>query len=262
MEVISLINEKGGVGKTTIAIHVAAGLAIRGQRVLLIDADGQGHATYGLGLEKEPCFYDMLVRKAKWKDILRPLAPESYESPLTPSKGLLAVLPGNTETMLVSQRLDNALAIRTRLNELREVFDIVIFDTSPTPSLLHGVIYMATDAVLYPTECEPYSLQALGSTYRNLESFSEERRQTTGEGVETIGIIPTMFKGTTVEHSENYKELQAAFGDLVLEPLVNRMTWVEAASRRIPVFRYAPKSQAAKDAWRLVDRVSAYVQQA
>src|SRR5690606_712602 len=107
MKVITLSNEKGGVGKTTMATHVAAGLAVRGKRVLLIDADAQANATTGFGLDEEPGFYDLLVRHAKWNEVLRVLTPEAYEPPDVKSKGLLAVLPGNGETQLIAQKIDN-----------------------------------------------------------------------------------------------------------------------------------------------------------
>lgn len=78
MKIITLLNEKGGVGKTTIATHIAAGLAVRGMRVLLVDADPQGHATVSLGLQKEPGLYDLLVRDATFKSVLRFIPPKAY----------------------------------------------------------------------------------------------------------------------------------------------------------------------------------------
>jgi chromosome partitioning protein len=261
MKTITLANEKGGVGKTTLAIHIAAGLAIKGLRVVLIDADAQGHATFGLGLNKAPGFYDLLVRNAPWKDVLKAIAPEVYELPSEKTSGALFVLPGNGETALIAQKLDNALLLEARLRELAGYVDVVIFDTSPSPSLLHGVIYMATDAMLYPTTCEAYSLQALVSTVSNIAVFSTQREQITKRGIESLGMVPMMYRPNTVEHSENLKSLQERFGEQVWDALPQRITWSEAANLRRPVFSYAPESNATREALHMVDGVMAYAQQ-
>jgi len=252
VKVVTLACEKGGVGKTTLATHLAAGLAIRGKRVLLVDADAQGHATFGLGLKNEPGFYDLLVRDAEWKSVLRVVAPEVYEPPDTKSQGLLAVLPGNVETQLIAQKIDNAFLIAERLHEMDGYIDIVIFDTSPTPSLLHGAIYLATDALLYPTLCETYSLNGLVATIKHQERFSQQRRSATGRETLIMGIVPTMYRPKTVEHSENLAQLQQRYGELVWPPLPMRITWAEAVTMRHPVFSIAPQSAAAREAWAVV----------
>lgn len=254
MKVISLLNEKGGVGKTTLAMHLAAGLAVRGKRVLMIDADAQANATTGLGLREEPGFYDLLVRNASWNDVLRVLPPEAYEPPNKKSNGLLAVLPGNGETQLIAQKIDDAFAIFDRINELNKNIDITIFDTSPTPSLLHGAIYLATDAILYPTLCETFSLQGLMKTMKHQEGFAQNRLKQTGKLIHTLGVVPMMFRAKTVEHSENLRDLQEQFGSKVWEPMPLRITWSEANSLRRPVFNVAPESSAAMDAWKVIDR--------
>jgi chromosome partitioning protein len=253
MQVITLANEKGGVGKTTMAIHLAAGLAIRGNRVLLIDADAQAHATFGMGLKSEPGFYDLLVRDAGWADVLRVVQPEVYESPEEPSKGILVVLPGNIETQLIAQRIDDPFAIYNRLLQLEGHIDTVVFDTSPTPSLLHGVIYLASDGIIYPTLCETYSLNGLINTLRNREAFEQQRKNALGKPLRIMGIVPTMFREKTVEHSENYNDLKNRYGDLVWEPMHMRITWPEATAYRRPVFAVAPRSVAAYEAWYLVE---------
>lgn len=247
MKVITLSNEKGGVGKSTISMHLAAGLAILGRRVLLIDADAQANTTIGLGLQKEPGFYELLVRNARWQSVIKVLPPESYEPPNHPAKGLLAVLPGNNETQLIQHKIQDAFAIVRRIAELKENLDYVIIDTSPTPSLLHGAIYLATDGILYPTLCETFSLQGLLETMDNVKGAP-------GKQIRTLGIVPNMYRGKTVEHTENLAELQKEFGDLVWDPLALRITWSEASTMRKTVFAIAPESAASEDAWRIVKR--------
>ena len=87
MRVITLLNEKGGVGKTTLAIHIAAGLSLRGYTVVLVDADPQGNATTALGLAKEPAVHDLIVRNASWRDSLRTVHPDVYSPPEFQSPG-------------------------------------------------------------------------------------------------------------------------------------------------------------------------------
>jgi chromosome partitioning protein len=254
MKVITLANQKGGVGKTTLCVHLAAGLASRGVRVLLVDADAQGHATFGLGLKQEPGFYDLLVRDAKWADVLRVVPPETYEPPDYKAQGLLVVLPGNVETQLIAQRIDDAFAIYNRLEELEDYVDVVVFDTSPTPSLLHGAIYLATDALIYPTLCETYSLNGLLATIQSREVFSRQRKNAKGKPVEMLGIVPTMYRASTVEHSENLFGLRQRFGEKVWDPMPLRITWSEAATHRRPVFALLPDSPAAAEAWAIVEK--------
>jgi chromosome partitioning protein len=260
--VLTLANEKGGVGKTTCAITLAAGMAARGMRVLLVDADAQGHATFGLGLKPEPGFYDLLVREGEWSKLLRLLPVERYTMPGTvhsKHSGLLAVLPGNVETQFIAGKVDQLDIISERLAELEGHLDVVIFDTSPTPSLLHGVIYLATDALLYPTELETFSLNGLLSTIRNHERFRQSRQSMFGKDIAFGGIIPTKFRRQTVEHGANLEALQKKFGERVWSPVADRITWPEAAEKRLPVYSHAPGTPAAADAWEMIDRAMGMV---
>jgi len=248
MKVITLSNEKGGVGKTTLATHVAAGLAIRGARVLLIDADAQANATMSFGLEKEPGFYNLLGGKAKWRNILRNIPPEFYEMPNQQSEGYLLILPGNNQTAHIQSAVQDAYALYKRLNELKDAIDFVVIDTSPTPSLLHGAIYLATDAVLYPTLCETFSLQGLVETMQNVAGAP-------GKEIATLGIVPNMYRSKTVEHSENLTMLREKFGELVWTPITQSIVWSEATAMRRPVFALAPDNRAATEALSVVDHV-------
>ncbi|NWF71270.1 MAG: AAA family ATPase [Chloroflexi bacterium] len=113
MITFSLINEKGGIGKTTLATHIAAGLAIRGYRVLLIDADPQGHATFSFGLEKRGGLFDLLVRDAAFKDVL--LAPPLTAFAPDPIRGRLFLLPSNVETRAIPNLIDDVTLLAKRL---------------------------------------------------------------------------------------------------------------------------------------------------
>jgi len=144
-----------------------------------------------------------------------------------------------------------------RLMELENHFDIVIFDTSPTPSLLHGAIYLTTDAMLYPTLCETWSLQGLVKTMQRRTQAAAKRRQATGRDLVMLGIVPMMYRAKTVEHSENLMDLRQQFGNKVWRPLPLRITWSEAATLRRPVFNVAPHTRAAEDAWYVIDQAMA-----
>src|SRR5689334_21499223 len=136
MKTIVSANEKGGVGKTTLAIHLAAGLAIQGQTVILIDGDPQGHSTLGLRAKKEPQLYELMARVAEWENVLRTVPSEVYTSDHT--QGQLMLLPSNIETKNLANMSLNAFQLRERLAEIADSVDTVIIDTSPTPSDLHA----------------------------------------------------------------------------------------------------------------------------
>jgi len=255
MKIITLLNEKGGVGKTTLATHIACGLAVRGMRVLLVDADPQGHATVALGLQKEPGLYDLLVRDAPFKSVLRFIPPKAYQIPGQAVNGQLFVLPSNVETRNIANSISDSFAVSERFHELESTIDLVIFDTSPTPSLLHGSIYIATDGVIYPTTCEYLSFDGLVESIKHRAAADTHRSQWGLSSISVLGIVPTMYRTKTLEHSENLKQLQGQFGALVWEAISQRTIWAEAAAIRRPVFSFAPESQAAKDAWGLVNRV-------
>jgi len=247
MKIITLLNEKGGVGKTTLATHIATGLAIRGHRVIVADADPQGHATVALGINRTPGLYNLLVREESFRDNLQLVNPSTYEVPGQQVKGQLYVVPGNHETRAIPLMTSDGLIVLKRFAELRDYVDVVIFDTSPTPSLLHASIYMATNSIIYPTECEFLSLDGLKMSLQHKDSIQPTREQWGLPNLEVLGIVPMKYRSSTVLHSHNLESLQRHYTDKVWEPLTLGTIWGEASQRRRPVFHLAPESRAAEE---------------
>jgi chromosome partitioning protein len=256
MITICLAEEKGGVGKTTVALNLAAGFAERGLRVLVLDTDGQANLTIGFGLKKSGAFYNLIVRSdpdgeyTEWNDVLRVLPPEVYRR-TKDDPGCLCVVPGNVETMNIVASTFDLHATYRRMREVEPYFDVALFDTSPTPSMLHGTLFLASDYVLYPTELDFYSISGLKSTMKNIERFSAMRPvQTGGEkgAIQNLGIIPTRTDESTDEHSQNLATLRNDYGDLVLPSLALRTAWREASGARTTIFRYADKKPSARKA--------------
>ena len=256
MRVITLLNEKGGVGKTTLANAIGAGLAIRGQRVLLIDADPQANLTVGLGVKPEPVLYDVMVRGAVFSNAVVEVPPEIYESPDQPTQGTLLLLPGHKETRSIAGQTDNAWVLADRLESLDDDIDVAIIDTSPTPSLFHSVIYIATEYVVYPTELEFYSFNGLVNSVTARQSFSSERVKYGRTEITILGIVPTRFRKKTLQHIENLNALQQRFGVMVWPAITESIVWGEAAQFQRSIFSHAPNSHAAKQAWKMVERAS------
>lgn len=248
MKTFTVLNEKGGTGKTTVAITAAAGLASRGKEVLVVDADEQGHATLALGERKYPGLYDLLVRDAPYRDVLRAVDPSRYGGD---GRSRLYLIGSNVETRSIANLISDAFLMKTRLAELADVFDYCIIDTSPTPSLLHGAIYLATDHILYPTELEFLSFDGLAESLKRLQASQRLHNS----GIEIAGIVPNKFRSTTLEHRENLAELKAQFGALVWDPIPQSIVWAETARYAMPIFVHAPGHDAALAAWEIIDRI-------
>ncbi|MBL8165570.1 MAG: ParA family protein [Anaerolineae bacterium] len=266
MKTIVCINEKGGVGKTTVAVTAAAGLAARGYRVLLIDTDEQGHVATSLGLEKAPGLFNLLEMQVSWRDVCLQIKPEQFMQPgraLMSSTGTLLIVPSDTRTRALPFTMrPDAMVLNQRLQQLASALDFVIIDTAPAASLIHLLIYSAADYAIYPTKTEYLSFDGLIEALSHLEGANSVRQGKGLPAVQVAGIIPNMFRKATLEHRENLKMLQEHYGDLVWQPVAERAVWTEALSSvsgYTPVYAHAPGSEAAREAWEIVNRIEMLV---
>lgn len=257
MKVIMIGDEKGGVGKSTLATHLSAGMAQIGKRVLLIDADAQGHSTRICGHMKQPCFYDLMVRNAPWSSILRLVSPEVYELPtnLVGRRGDLYVLPSNEETGNIPSSTGDLLRLKDRLEELNDMFDVVVFDTSPQRTFLHSAIYLATDSVIVPVRLDPLSFDGLMETITNMQRQYDMRGQLGLKPLRFDAIVPTAANLRYKEEQYNHEELIEAYGDLVWEPLTFSALWSRAFREGKMIYAVAPNAKPTHQITKLTARV-------
>ena len=256
MKTITILNEKGGTGKTTLATHIAAGLSITGNQVVLIDADSQANSTTILGLKKSGKFYDFAVRNEAWQSVLQVVHPDVYTPADVEPRGRLFVLAGNSETRNIASSISDQDIFRLRFNQLKDAVDYIIIDTSPTPSLLHAALGIATDLMLIPTELEAFS--AFDGMAQSLLHTNQFRKRAAEKGINAArvaGIIPTMYRQRTAAHNIVLEDLVEQYGDLVWKPLNQFIVYAEASLAKQLVFGYDNESPAAKQLWQVIERV-------
>jgi len=263
MKIIALSNTKGGVGKTTMATTIGSGLAMLGYKVLIIDADPQGHAGVSFGMPKSSGFHDAIIKDAQFQDVIQVIDPSQYATPNVQSQGALYIITGNFETRTVDQQLASSqelMKIHDRLRELNGLLDVILIDTSPTPSMLHSFIYLACDGILYPTQTKFLSLEGLGQSMKTRHSAQRLLERLAGSiTLDLVGIIPTMYRSQTVAHQENLKVLVNKFGDYCWNPISLRIAWEDASEANQSIFALNEDKVAISQAWETVYNVDTYL---
>ncbi|OGH93661.1 MAG: chromosome partitioning protein ParA [Candidatus Magasanikbacteria bacterium RIFOXYD2_FULL_41_14] len=250
-KVISIVNQKGGVGKTTTAVNLAAALSEAGKFVLLIDLDPQGNATSGLGLkpdELQQGLYHVLMGQARSHDVVLNTAHAGLR--LVPATPDLA--GANVELVNVEGR-ENRLA--DIVTELRHAYDYIIIDCPPSLGILTLNGLVAADQILIPVQAEYYALEGLGQLLKTIELVQGQIKPE----LEVLGAVITMFDGRNRLSSEILNELYKFFPDKIFRSVIPRtVRLAEAPSFGKSVFHYEPKGKAARAYERLAREVLVY----
>lgn len=266
MKIITVYNEKGGVGKTTLAAILGAGLAMRDYKVLLVDADGQGDLTKNMKIPMQSGFYNFIKRNDKESPDYIPTKNLLLRPPQDKHPKNLYVIAGNTETWGIptSTRLQGIVgSIALRFAEIGEVFDYCIIDTQPSASTLHDAIALVTDYFVVPTDAEP--LSAYGGLKSALEHINGVRQQSLQNGrdkAKLMGIVPNKYDARTKLHQHVLDTLIETYGEKVWQPLPKRINISEAQLLQTSLMFDAPDLETNEFLWAFIDRVDKATQEA
>lgn len=239
MKTVSVTNQKGGVGKTTTSVNLAASMVTVQRRVLLIDLDPQGNATMGSGVDKrtvEQTTAQVLLQEASAGDCI-----------VRGCKGGYDLMPGNEQLTVAEVRL---LGIEQREFRLRDAlrkalgaqYDYIFIDCPPSLNMLTLNGLVAADSVIIPTQCEYYALEGLSALMQTIERV----RMSANPGLRIEGLLRTMFDSRNNLANDVSTQLTSHFGESVYRTIIPRnVTLAEAPSHGLPVLLYDERSRGA-----------------
>jgi chromosome partitioning protein len=246
---IAILNQKGGTGKTTTAVNLAAGLAEREQQALLVDTDAQGNVGVSLGVAGERSLYHVLVENAQPQEVAVPV--RSHLDVITSDATLAAA-----EIWLARQSPElrsRVLTKRLNLMQISRRYDYIIIDCGPSLNLLNQNALSYVDEVIIPVTCDYLSLVGVKQVLKTIKDVERHL----GHAVRISAVLPTFYDGRTRLAREVLETLQGHFRTKCLEPIRLNTRLAEAPSHKKTIFEYAPVSHGAADYNRVVDWVLA-----
>lgn len=238
MKILAITNQKGGVGKTTTCVNLAASLASQGKRVLLIDLDPQGNASTGSGIDKthlKLSIYHVLIGEKTLQEVI-----------VKSEKGGFDIAPSNRELAGAEVELVNELARETRLKsaiaKLGDGYDVVLLDCPPALNLVTVNALTAASAVMIPMQCEYYALEGLSDLVNTIKKVRAHLNPT----LEIEGLLRTLFDNRNMLAQQVSAQLISHFGDKVYKTVIPRnIRLAEAPSYGVPVLSYDRTSKGA-----------------